>query len=82
MTRAEARVRVAFASAADARQAAASLAPDDDAHVETDVDGATLEVTVAADGPGPLQAALDDVLANLYLLRDVADVADEADETP
>lgn len=78
MTGAQARVRVAFGSAGDARQAAASLAPDDDAHVETAVDGATLVVTVAAGGPGALQAALDDVLACLDVARDVADLAEDA----
>lgn len=73
-----ARVTVEMASPEAAREAAASLSPDDDAHAATDREGATLVVEVTADGPGSLQAALDDVLACLDVARDVADVGDEA----
>lgn len=72
----EAEVRVDFASPEEAREARASLAPDDDGHVTTSLDGDALVVEVTADGPGALREALDDVLACLDVARGAADVAD------
>jgi tRNA threonylcarbamoyladenosine modification (KEOPS) complex Pcc1 subunit len=74
----KAEVTVDCGSPEAARRARDSLAPDDDGHVTTSVDGATLAVEVTADGPGSLRAALDDVLACLDVARDVDDVADDA----
>lgn len=74
MTACEARVTVACGSPQEAEEARASLAPDDDEHVRTSVDGSTLVVEVTADGPGALRAALDDALACLDVARDVGDL--------
>lgn len=77
MSGCRARVTLDLATPEEAQQVGASVAPDDDAYVSTAVDGARLEVTVEADDPGALRAALDDVLACLDVARDVGDVGDD-----
>lgn len=73
-------LRVPFGSPEAAERARAALAPDDDAHVTTRVEpkeGAVLVVEAQAGSPGSLLAALDDVLAALSVMEDVASMVEE-----
>ncbi len=78
MTACSGTLRVPFGSPEEAARAQAALAPDDDAHVSTRVEGEALVVEATGDSPGSLLAALDDVLASLSVLEGVASVVDEA----